>query len=736
MSFILKERCNLDRLNEVINCNNLPIKNNSINYNADNYKKYLKRCNKKGIVKTKYIKKNKEKNFGRYYTDNFSIQLFPKEVRKYISGSYYYDIDMVNAHPVIIYNLFKKYNIQTTFIKDYVEDRDGFIKKSFLRDKNSIFTIINNANLNARYKSTIVRYFHDNLYNWFTKHIYNNNKTFYNQFKKESSDNFMGVCLSWYLHEQENNILMSMLDFFQSKNIKPSILMFDGLMISNTYNINEEILIECEKYIKENIEFDIKLKLKPTETNWIPTFEDENDSDDDDDEKCDYDDDYKMEQSRKLFANAFEEDIDNDGGKKYIKNDIKFNKWMKYMNKYLCLYQRPHTYGFRYNINDNYEFYKSHEIKEIITTVKVNWSISPLCLFSMWNKEDDRLRFIKKDFIIWDKDPDFYNEKIDNIYIRPEYEIVSNDLVMDKCGMIFTYIKEIICNNNIDLYNFTLQYISNMIIYGKTKIAYILMGQMGTGKNTFYYLLKELVGDKYSMLTCDKDRITSRFNSDLQNKIIICLDEVDNDVGNKHSFNSKMKNNISESEQVYEQKNINSMMGKNSTNYMSLTNNFNPANVPEGNRRYVVTHISSKYKQNYNFFKSLVVNYKENIKILRGYFINKGYDPELEFKRPITSSERNLHDMSKSTLDSFVEECLPKLYNNDYSNNFDRLGIILYNNKLSFKEVYNYYIDYKRESGDNSSCSLKYFKQILVEKYNYIVSRCKHINGTILCIYK
>jgi hypothetical protein len=69
--------------------------------NSKQYKEYQQ------IKKVGY--KQTHKDIGRYFAKGpFSLQSLPKEVRHTISKDYYYDVDIVNAHPVILHQYCKQ----------------------------------------------------------------------------------------------------------------------------------------------------------------------------------------------------------------------------------------------------------------------------------------------------------------------------------------------------------------------------------------------------------------------------------------------------------------------------------------------------------------------------------------------------------------------------------------------------------------------------------------------------
>src|SRR6056300_1216794 len=78
--------------------------------------KYLHRS-KKGRISVQY---KQNKGIGRFFAvGGLSLQGFPREVRHTIQDGYV-DIDVVNAHPVILEHLCKKLGIECKYLTRYI----------------------------------------------------------------------------------------------------------------------------------------------------------------------------------------------------------------------------------------------------------------------------------------------------------------------------------------------------------------------------------------------------------------------------------------------------------------------------------------------------------------------------------------------------------------------------------------------------------------------------------------
>ena len=74
----------------------------------------------------KYFSKSK---WGRIYPKKcINLGIMRRPIRHFLCSDLYYDIDIKNCHPTILYNVCQHYNIKTKSIKKYVLHRDEVIK--------------------------------------------------------------------------------------------------------------------------------------------------------------------------------------------------------------------------------------------------------------------------------------------------------------------------------------------------------------------------------------------------------------------------------------------------------------------------------------------------------------------------------------------------------------------------------------------------------------------------------
>ena len=653
MDITLFERINRTKLNQVLECDNIPFQlrfdstmKNTLYKTLNMYKKKI---NKNDLIPTKYTQNHK---YGRYNT-SYGLQTFQKDVRKFISGEFYDDIDISNCHPVILNKLLKDNNAKIgstecvksdgrSLLTDYVENRDEYLLKNKMT-KIEIIKLINNQDCKLDFFQPI----HRQIYKELLPVLIKDNKLLFNRIKTERKKakkdyNHEGAFLATYLQNIENNILMVMYGYLNEKHYTIGSLMFDGLMVEKTNDLCrvEEEFPFIKQLIKEKTGFDIDLVVKSMKTDWTPNKIEK----------------VIMERDTPVYSNKF--DIEAFNNLSNVKepneegvleiNIEKLNEFLKYTNLFICLFEEPHCYGWRDNMLKNYNIRSAAQIADRTGPIGLN----------LWKNSNAKQQYEKMVFIVDEEHFELKNN-VYNRYIRPPMKALPEDTnIYDKCPLFFDFIKRIISNNDELIFEYLLNYIAKMFQKGMTKQLLVLMGLMGTGKGTFCELLTEIVGNNYSQTMNDIHQMSSSFNSLSQTSIITIVEEVVNDAGDFHRINSKLKSLITESKILIEKKGIDQFMDYSNNNIIINTNGENPVHITNDNRRTLIITVNPLEKNNRQMFVNLRNEFNENVEYIRQFFYDYKFNDDLNSIRPTTTSEIQVRNLNKTSCEMFVEEAL------------------------------------------------------------------------------
>lgn len=190
-----------------------------------------------------------------------------------------------------------------------------------------------------------------------------------------------------------------------------------------------------------------------------------------------------------------------------------------------------------------------------------------------------------------------------SIFQGYKYNVV-NTIHDSLISPFFNMIKEVICDNNEDIYKCVIGWIANIIKHPglKNETVSILKGLQGVGKNALYEVLCELMSGYSEKNVIDIPELTGNFNSVVENKMIIVLNEVKNCGDDRMANFNALKSMITDKMIRTNEKNQPRRTAENVANFIFITNNAFPVKIELGDRRYVVLQVNEKYKGKFDYF--------------------------------------------------------------------------------------------------------------------------------------
>ena len=264
----LKEKVDKYKLKRIID----DFDNNNINQETqDNLKEYYNNLNDKGEITITY---KQNCNSGRYYGQRFGLQNMFNEVRSSIIHPQSIDIDFVNCMITIVIHLADKNNLKIPNIKKYANDRENILKE--ISDDRATAKKLIIAILNGGFSK---EYHEDKKLNKFLKNIEEEAKMLHEYFYKtdkriddENIYNKKGKNFCRIYQDIENELLMTMYDYFTFRNIKIQSIIFDGILLAP----NQPIMInDIQNYLFKKTGINMKISIKPFK-DYYPKFGESN----------------------------------------------------------------------------------------------------------------------------------------------------------------------------------------------------------------------------------------------------------------------------------------------------------------------------------------------------------------------------------------------------------------------------------------------------------------------------
>lgn len=168
------------------------------------------------------------------------------------------DIDMSNAHPVILRYICKKHNIHCPELEYYITNRDDCLKQFDNRSigKNAFLVATNNDKLlRGDHPKCLKKY--DKEMKTIQKELIElpDYKTLAETIPEyKLTHNYNGSYVNRILCYYENIILQHAIHVINTKGIEIAILMFDGLMLYGNYYEDFDLLTEIENYVESQME--------------------------------------------------------------------------------------------------------------------------------------------------------------------------------------------------------------------------------------------------------------------------------------------------------------------------------------------------------------------------------------------------------------------------------------------------------------------------------------------------
>jgi len=308
----LEEQIDYEKLDELLEMDE------RINYNGTyinvkqleklkSYRKYMKDNKDKKI---KYLQK--VDNYGRYYAENsLSLQNLWQPIRHTISHKIYEDIDMVNAHPVILETYCKLNSIKCPCLTNLIMNYEKLVKDLMFRlelaredvkkiiirlmYQGSFIGISLDLKINMEYIPKWLKELQNEfrsiclqnyllhkdklseIFKSYKKHIgFSISHNEQNEEEKKEEDKDKGECteirknihgsfLSLIIADIENMLLLKLKEKLENKGLEIGVLVFDGLMVKKNEKINIELLNEIRDEIYTETKYKINLKIKPME---------------------------------------------------------------------------------------------------------------------------------------------------------------------------------------------------------------------------------------------------------------------------------------------------------------------------------------------------------------------------------------------------------------------------------------------------------------------------------------
>ena len=296
------------------------------------------------------------------------------------------------------------------------------------------------------------------------------------------------------------------------------------------------------------------------------------------------------------------------------------------------------------------------KLKEIVLYTNENGK-----KITAWNCYEEYNSDLSIHGVTWySEDPNYYSH-----FHGFRYKPVNNG----KSQIFIDFIKNIICNDNQEVFEYVINWIAYLIqkIDKKLPTAIVLTGMPGCGKTTFTNVLSKLLYGYSNDNVNDIKLITGGFNGLNENKKLIICNELKN-VGEERFANfDVLKSLITETSIIINEKFIRARPAKNIASYIFVSNYSVPIKIEDGDRRYLCIEANSSKSNDRQYWKELykTIDSDEFYEDLMYYFTSIDISEYVPQSIPITKEKINARKVCENIYDEYIYELFDKLNSQD-----------------------------------------------------------------------
>ena len=319
----------------------------------------------------------------------------------------------------------------------------------------------------------------------------------------------------------------------------------------------------------------------------------------------------------------------------------------------------------------NIAMYKKNEFIDIVSPwqhmeVKKNGDTVYSPLFRKWIQDETRRSYEMLDFI---PDKNYKNDRIYNTFKGFDYD--DYDRGYNKKEWVIEFFKKhllLLVDNDQKAMQYVLNFIAHIFQkpYELPGICLLFRSIEGMGKDGMLEIIQKLLGKEYVAGTENLNEVFGDFNGILKHKLILQLNETDSRQG--FAFKDNLKDQITKTQVRINEKNMKPYIIKNYARIFIFTNNMNPIDISQSDRRYCVFQASSN-KPNTEYFNKLysILDNNDALYTLFEYLSTIDISNFNIRDRPITKAytemkERNIHPFNQFLHNIVVKQQMDKYF--------------------------------------------------------------------------
>lgn len=552
-------------------------------------KRYLK-ASVDGCVSNRFTQKYPD--IGRFRPVNgLSLGLLPREIRASIAHKIYYDLDIVNAQPVLCLQFARAKGYKCDALAHYVENREKLlktIKYCNTRDeqKTAVLCLFYGGTLRVTAAPKWMKELYEELKE-IQKQVFDDPPdprireiALKNQEAKREESGYYnpeGSALSLVLQTMEAACLQVMVDYCSKHQIGVYVPVFDGIMIP-----------------KENVE-DLTKFMRGMENAIL--------------------------QRQGLVVQIIEKEMKPlpDLGVKRERRTYKVVKTEFERNHFKIKY----PFCFAYEAGDDLYMQSNKKTEdsyanlyyETFDPVKMKWGRSPFIL--SWMADENMRTYQHMDFYapphvcpegVYNLYRGLRAEKLPTNFPKVDVPVPHSDQLFqgaEGLDLILNHTDRLAGGGKEEFWYMIKWYAHRVQRPGEVPmVAMIWRSEQGTGKNLYLdFFGHKVLGSRLYYCTHDIKMLLGNFAPGIRNRVLVVLDETNG----KDTFEmeDKLKSAITAEYTQFERKGVDAVTIRNSAGFIFPTNNLVPAKIGITDRRFTLFNVKNDRRNDRSYFDPL-----------------------------------------------------------------------------------------------------------------------------------
>ena len=621
---VFKEKIDVPMLTKLIKSNLLleydapedwDWRDKTITNEADHLTKIRAAAGRTGVLNVTYARSGTH-GIGRFYPKkSISLGAIRRQLRHTLAKDDYVDIDIVNAHPVMLVQLCEANGIMCANLKDYVNNREKYFK--MIADEYGVSERDQQKNLFIR-----LLYF-GKFEKWAAANLLVDAKIndaillLQNEMKRigewlvgkhpllkktlcsVKDCNVLGRITSYVLQEHERRILECVYDYLTINQAIPddnAVLCFDGVMILKNF-YEDRFLSELKELVKEKTGFVVDFVQKEMNEDFREMLSNE-------------------QPVLREFEFAPEQLVRFDS--KFCNSLGTYEEKKAYVENFICkilLPQGMYIWGENFQMIDDFNNFTNKHLRIMIKSQAELTSDLKHIGSGQFTTKDRELRFTE----IWFEDvnirlynsvdfipmnsvfsrEDHHLKNTFNLFLGYNPEIESEYDVTKRSALIAPWLDVVkeLCEGNQRCVDFYVKFLAHKIKYPHKKLpyAFILKGKQGVGKTLHLNAIANIIRKEHFISSSEPKDFFGDYAEGFHKKLIVNMNECEGKT--TFDFESKIKSAISEERITLNAKHQRPVEIGNYAAIIITTNKDTPIpiDVRTGDRRYIVFKSNDKY---------------------------------------------------------------------------------------------------------------------------------------------